>query len=583
MTTRNLLSTGLLLLLVIGTAAAGTVDVPALPEGAVAGPPAGSDTLTLDLVDAFRLALARNLDLQVGRYDLAGADSGILTRSGIFDPTLGASVDGDYSESPSASQLEGAAVGQSRTTRLGLSLDQLLPTGTQLQVQLGSYRSETNSTFFYLNPRWNSGLTASLRQPLLNGFGTLVNRANIVIAKNNRDQSATTFAITVISTLLDVERAYWDLVAAREQVSVKERSVELATRLLNETGERVKVGTSAPIDLIQSEAGVATRRQELIYAKNAAANAEDALKALLGFDQPEEWLRSVDAAESYETKPFPVDLASAISTALANRPEIRQRELALEALELNVKLARNAVLPKLDLNATYGFSGIGGKGSIEVPVIDPDTGEPVVDPDTGFPLTEAVPIETGWIDSMKQIKNTDYPNWALGLTLSIPIGNNEAQGTVAQRRYELEKGKTQLTALRQQVVYEVRRAVRALDDGAAAIDAAVASRQLAERNLQAEYTKFNNGLSTNYQVLEIQQDLADAQLSELNARIDYRKALAGYQAATGTLLETIGVEIIDPGAATPKHDYWKDIHWLQFVDLKASSARATQPAAASGG
>lgn len=582
MTTRTLLSTGLMLLLVIGTAAAETVEVPALPPDAVAGAPAGSDTLTLDLVDAFQLALARNLDLQVGRYNLASADSGILARSGIFDPVLGASVDGDYTESPSSSELEGALVGKSRNTRLGLGLSQLLPTGTQLDFQLGSYRSETNSLYYYLNPRWNSGFTASLRQPLLNGFGTLVNRANIVIARNNRDQTASAFAITVISTLLDVERAYWDLVAAREQVTVKQQSVDLATRLLNETGERVKVGTSAPIDLIQSEAGVATRRQELIYARNAASNAEDTLKALLGFDQPEEWLRAVEAGESYETKPFPADLASAIETALVNRPEIQQRQLALEALELYVKLARNAVLPKLDLEASYGFSGISGKGYLEIPVIDPDTGLPVVDPITGEPVTERMDVSTSWNDSMTMVRDADYPNWKLGVTLSVPLGNNEAEGTVAERRFELEKGKTELAALRQQVVYEVRRAVRALDDGAAAIDAAVSSRQLAERNLQAEYTKFNNGLSTNYQVLEIQQDLADAQMSELRARIDYRKALAGYRAATGTLLETVGVEIVDPGATEPKHDYWKDVEWLQFVDLKGAAAQVTQPPASGG-
>ena len=386
MTHRALPATCLTLLLA-ASALAGSLEVPALPPEAVAGPPTGEGALELDLLGAFELALARNLDLQVGRLDLASADTGILGRSGIFDPVFSGNVDGTYAEQPSASQLQGALVGKSRQTQFGLGLGQMLPTGTQLQLELGSSRDETNSQFYYLNPRWGSGLTASLTQPLLNGFGTLVNRSGIVIAQNSRAQTATGFKMLVISTLVNVERAYWDLEATREAVAVKEQSVQLAERLLNETRERVKVGTSAPIDLVQSEAGVATRQQELIYARNLAGNAEDALKALLGFDQPAEWVRTIQTTEAYQMEPFSEPLAQAIETALAKRPELDRQELALETLDLNLKLARNAVLPKLDLTAAYGFSGIGGKGEIEVPVTDPDTGAPVIDPDTACRCT----------------------------------------------------------------------------------------------------------------------------------------------------------------------------------------------------
>ncbi len=562
--TRRTSAAACLVALLASVAAAEAIRVPALPAESTAPPPPGEAPLELDLLGAFELALARNLDLQVGRYDLALADTGILGQSGIFDPTFTAGVDGSYRESPSATQLEGALVSQSRRTGFNLGLGQLLPTGTQLGLDLSSDRSATNSQFYYLNPNWSSGLTASLTQPLLSGFGTLVNRAGIVVAQNSREQTASAFATVVIATLAEVERAYWGLEAAREQVKVAEQSVQLAERLLEETRQRVKVGTSAPIDLVQSEAGVATRRQELIYARNAAGNAEDALKAQLGFDRPEEWLRPIVTTEAYEMVPQPTDLEPAIRTALEKRPDLERQELSLETLDLNAKLARNQVLPQLDLKASYGFAGTGGKGEIELPNGD------------------TIPIDSGWTDSMEQIRDADYPGWTLGLSLSLPIGNNQAQATLAQRRWELEQGKARLQLLRQQVIREVRQAVRALDDGAAAIEAAVASRQLAERNLQAEHTKFNNGLSTNYQVLQIQQDLSDAQLAELRARIDYRKAMAGYRLSTGTFLEAFNVEIVDPGAPPPHHDYWQDVEWLQFVDLEdpfgARPAPETAPA-----
>ena len=164
-------------------------------------------------------------------------------------------------------------------------------------------RSGTNSDFFFLNPSYNADLALTLRQPLLDGFGTLFNRAGIVIAEISRERTATGFESTVVATLRDVENAYWDLVAARRAIEVSEQSLTLAQQLLNETQERVKVGTSAPIDTVQSEATVATRVQNLIYARNLAANAEDSLKAVLGFDDPREWMVTITTTEDYGYNP----------------------------------------------------------------------------------------------------------------------------------------------------------------------------------------------------------------------------------------------------------------------------------------
>jgi len=197
------------------------VVVPALPEPVPSAPVADEDKLVLDLSDAYVLALQRNLNLQVGRYDLAIAGDGILAQTGVFDPRLDFTVSGDATESPTATQLEGAEVSKNRNTTFSLALTQLLPTGTEISVDAGSRRSETNSQFFFLNPYWGSNLNFSLTQPLLQGFGTTVNRSAIIIAKTNRDQTTAAFEQLVVGTLLDVENAYWDLVATRWEVKVK--------------------------------------------------------------------------------------------------------------------------------------------------------------------------------------------------------------------------------------------------------------------------------------------------------------------------------------------------------------------------
>ncbi len=540
---------------------AAEIDVSALPTTVGPLPVAPGDVLKLDLLGAYQLALSRNLNLHVSRYDLAIADANVRGSGGIFDPYLTAGVNGDSAQAPTSTVLEGANVAESRNTRFLLGVDQLLPSGTQISGDWNSLRGETNSTFFFLNPRWDASLRFALTQPLLNGFGTTVTRSQIIIAENLREQTAVGFEVQVIQLLAEVEQAYWEMVATREGVAVTEQSLALAEQLLEETRQRVEVGTSAPIDMVQSEATVANRVQELIYAKNARANAEDNLKSLLGFNLPHEWQVEIDATDSYNMEPVLPDLEKSIETALDKRPAIIRQELELERLDHNVKVARNGALPRLDLTGSYGWSGVSGESTIN----DPDTGEPIT-------------IREGWGDAASQVFDFDYPRWTLGLTYSVPIGNHRAKEQLAATRYQRDRADTQLAALKQAITYEVRLAVRSLYDGAAAIDAAVVSSRLAVRNLEAEQTKFNNGLSTNFQVSEIQRALADAQFAEIRARVNYRKALAAYYGFTGTFLEAVGVQIDAGDEPESVHDYWKDTKWLQFSDLKGASNEVTIPA-----
>lgn len=515
---------------------------------------ADGEVLDLDLQRAYEIALARNLDLQIGRYDLAIADTGIRGASGIFDPSFNLGADTNYNESPAATQLDGAEVSKSRNTQYNLELSGLMPTGGTISLGLGTRRTATNSLYYFLNPSWGTGLTARLTQPLLKNFGTLVTRSGIVIAQTSRDQAAETLKTQVIATLQQVEQAYWDFAAAKVQVEVKQQSLELAQKLLEETRVRIRVGTSAPIDVVQSEASVATRNQDLILARNAQANSEDALKKVLGFQTPAEWTMRINTTEPYIFEPLDVDLASSIETALENRPEILSQEMALDLTDLNVKLARNAVLPSLDLTGSYGFSGIGGT----LTIIDSNTGE-------------TTRVKGGFDDSLDQIVDVDYPNWGVGLALKVPLGNNDAKAYLARRRFEHQQTKTHLAALQQSIIHDVRVAVRFLYDGAASVEAAEASKVLAERNVEAEQTKFANGLSTNFLVLQIQDDLANAQLANLQARLNYRKAIVGYRVATGALLDDLRITVADPDAPEELHTLWKDVKWMQFVDFAGDS------------
>jgi outer membrane protein TolC len=540
-----------LLVVSAGLGHADELEISALPAQIDSLPATEGDVLKLDLIGAYQLALARNLNLHVGRYDIAVANANVRGQGGIFDTILWSNFNLDSTKAPTSTLLEGANVAESDTMRFGIGAQQLLPSGTELGLQWSSLRGETNSQFFFLNPRWDAQLNFTLTQPLLNGFGTIATRSQIIIAENLRDQATVGFEVQIIQLMADVELAYWEVVATREAIAVTEQALELAERLLEETRQRVEVGTSAPIDMVQSEATVATRIQELIYANNAASNAEDNLKGLLGFDMPHEWQVKIEATDSYNVDPLLPDLGESIEVALQKRPAIIQQELEIERLNTRVKVARNSVMPSLDLTGSYGWGGVSGTGTIE----DPDTGEEIT-------------IREGWGDAAQQVFEFDFPRWTFGLNYSIPVGNHRAKEQLAANRYMRDRAGAQLAALKQEITRQVRFAVRALEDGAAAIDAAIASRRLAVRNLEAEQTKFDNGLSTNFQVSEIQRALTDAQFAEIQARVNYRKAIATYYASTGTFLDAKRVEISDNEPSDSFHDYWKDVKWLQFADFK---------------
>ena len=162
------------------------------------------------------------------------------------------------------------------------------------------------------------------------------------------------------------------------------------------------------------------------------------------------------------------------------------------------------------------------------------------------------------------LRDADYDQWSAALNFRYPLGNNQAKAQRVQARYSLRSAEQVLAAQRQTIIQQVRRAVRALESSAKSIDAAAKARELAERNLDAEQKKFANGMSTNYQVLQIQEDLAAAQAAELNSRVVYRKSRVGYNASTGTLLDVMGVALRTEEAKEEPHSYWRDVKWLQF-------------------
>jgi outer membrane protein TolC len=242
----------------------------------------------------------------------------------------------------------------------------------------------------------------------------------------------------------------------------------------------------------------------------------------MNFD-PGKWSVPVVPTDSVRSEGVSIDVEAGTRAALDRRPEILAQAYQADSNRIRWDYWRNQTLPRLDLIGSYGRAGVAGR------LFNPDTGEVV--------------SRTNFGESFSQIFNENFPNWSVGLQFSYPILNRSARGAREAARYTYESSRATLSTVEQNVLVEVRAAARAIDTAARSIVAAQKGRELAERNLDAEKKKFDNGMTTSFQVNQIQRDLSAARTAELQALAVYRKALAGYHFAVADILDWKGIRV----------------------------------------
>lgn len=510
-----------------------TMEEPNLPrqEGAI----------LLSLEDAVELAVRRNLGLVIERYVRTQSELGIQQALGIYDTQLTASASASDRTSPTVDVLEASSASRQE---LNAGLGQFLPSGGQVFVGIENSRSE--STNNSINPGYDSGLTFRFDQPLLRDFGAVAYERQLLIARNQNAGSAQEFARQVYATLQQVTDAYWNLVEAREQLNVARQSLSLAQELHERNRIQVEVGTLAPLELVQSEANIATNEEEIIRTQTLVGDAEDELRRLLNLPQGELWQAEIRPATDPASENTPVDLDAVIRQALDTRPEIQAQRLQVDLARAELDYFRNQTLPSLDLSLNYGLSG-----SNALPLLDAN-GQPVINPQTG----RAVSTAGSYGDALEQLTGFDFDGWTASLTFGFPLQNRTARAARTIAELDLELAETTLEQLEQSVITEVRQATRRVDSAAKQIDAARASVRFQERSLDAERKRYENGMSSSFEITRIQQDLTAARSREVSAIIAYRTAVTQLQRVTGQLLSTYGLAIDDPEADVKRWSFF---------------------------
>jgi len=556
--------------------------------------------LWLSLQDAIALALENNLDMDYARYQIPIAQTDFLrTRAGaaargisgaaistaLFSGAIGSTSSGAGSGSSSGAGGAGysgggpinigsvgccdpffqvsagwnqAATPLQTTVLTGLaSVDthtgsysafygQGFMTGTSIVAGLLGTRSTTSALTALVNPEIPSYLGISLSQNLLNGFGYRANAANLRIAKNDLRVTDSVFRQNVMTSMATIVNDYWDLVYDRENIRVAEEAVKWAEADLRNNSRQVEIGNLAAIEVTRAKSEVATRRQGLILAQTQYQQQQEKLKTELSkhvdADLAGVPIEPTDKLPAPQPNEIP-SLEEALNLAAKNRPEIEQVQLNMRNQEYVIQRDRNALLPNLSVFATYFPSGLSGHFLCG--------GNPLYEP--GCPAGSIGYIPGGLSDSLSQVFRNVYPNYSLGVNLSIPIRNRQAQADAARALIEERQYRVDLQRKTNQAQQDVRNAVIAVTQAKAQIDAAVEATELSKETLDGEQKKFQLGESTPFLVIQAERDLAAQEGTEAQARDAYAKALTQYAQATGTILDKFNVEITEAKTGQVTH------------------------------
>jgi outer membrane protein len=488
--------------------------------------------LNLTEADAVRLVLENNLDVVVERFDPRLSLYDIDREYGIFDPKFATTLTlGRRTVLNPNTVTTGLVAIRNLEHTVNFSFTQLFQTGTQYRIDYTNFRQSNNNPRNITNPFLSSGLRATITQPLLRNFGILPNKRPILIARNNKDISDYVFAERLISLVNQVQALYWDIVFAREDIKVKQRSLDLATKTNEDNKRQVEIGTLAPIEVVQSESEIANRKEELIRAQYSLEQFEDQMKKYISsFGDPAQISAKIEPIDkTLSPSAFrDFDLVQAVSYAIEARPEIKQFKKDIENQQINVRYFKNQLLPSVNLDLSYGTNALVGRARTFI-----EEGQIIPGGDTGY------------ADSLHQLFGADFPGYSASITVEIPIKNRAGQADYARANFAKRQAEKRLKALEQQIALEVRNAHTALEMNRARIEAAQKSRELAEKNLEAEQKKFQLGTSTIRFVLEEQRDLSIAQSNEVQALVDFTKAKNDLEKATGKTLEVQNIRIED--------------------------------------
>jgi outer membrane protein TolC len=493
-----------------------------------------ANQLSLTVEQAIDLALRNNNSIEVSRNNFEINEWNLRAARGVYDPLLSSQNFYESATTPTASRIGGAvngAVTQNRFFSSG-GVNGFTPWGGgQYSADFNGARTTTSNTNSFLNPQYPSNFTATYTQPLLRNFSIDQNRRLIQIAQKNVQLTDSQFRQQAIEIVSQVEQAYWNLVFALRDLQVQIDAFKQAQAQLESNQRQVEKGALAPIDVVATQAQLATFEQNIFTAQQVVTNVENTLKTLMLPDRTSaEWRRPITPVSPVSLDSPKMGLEVATAEALKNRPELEQLDINADINQIDQRFYRNQTKPQIDLVGTYTSQGLAGTPT----AASLDTsGNTVVIPN----------LQGGIINSLGNLFQNDYPTYRIGVNISLPWGNHTAKANLGRSLAEGERIANQRQQAEQTVEADVRNALEAIRAAEARLSAAAAGREAANKLYESEQRQFRAGTTTLFLVLQRQQDLLSARGRELLAQTQLNRAISDFYRATGTTLKVNNISI----------------------------------------
>src|SRR5258708_2800241 len=489
--------------------------------------------LELSLKSYLELVMANNTDIAVSRLIVEVAQNAITRAFSRFDPFATGLFTSTRSKTPASDALQGAATLVTLSQPTLFTYNETLASGTNYGVTFSGLKSSTNSGFQNFNPAINSSLQFNFAQPLIRNRGTYVNRLPIMTARSRLRVTEYSLRDSVLQLVENAENAYWDLVQARDNLRVQERALELANEALKRAQRELELGAMSPLDIYQPQQNYATAQIGVSQARYFLQQREVALRKQIGADlDPAYRAMPMTLTETTDvpTDTRAIDAEAAVEKALLSRPDLKAANQALDVDDLQIKSAKNSLLPDLQFLGMYSAQGRGGNFFQRQDVFG-----------GGSQIVSVTP--GGLADAFSQMFGFGFPIYQFGLQLRLPIRNPPAAADMADALVNKKHDALVVRGVEQTVRQDVINAVIQVESSKDSVRLAQTALDFARKYLDAEQKKYELGTSQIYFVLQAQQSLVNAESALVQNSIGYKRSVLDLLRRTGELLDARGIQL----------------------------------------
>ena len=498
--------------------------------------------MPLTLNGAVELALERNPNLVVEKIRVEQARGKIEEEKGNYDPVFNLRGTISRRDNVVASRFYPTGLYVDSERGQGIGFQSRFYTGARFGIDLDFKRLASSSNTQTLSPQYAAIFALTFVQPLLRDFGWGVNTTRLRVASIGEPIAERNLELRTGQLVQQVEEGYWSLWYLRQEYEVRKRSFEIARELLRRSEDLFRSGRLAAVGVLEARSGMASREEALIVAEREFNKFEDRLKLLLQLDPGKTNIALIDQPNKM---PLVLDSSKSVERALKQRPELEALQMELEQRDLEQKFAANQTLPRLDFTVQYGMNGISGRPNKTCS--DPR----LIDPFTGVCVPVGNSVDGSIFKGERRPKDAfdrffthnPFDNWSVELKLQIPLWNRTANAQLADANLRVGDTKVRLRAARDQIETEVRDAIRETLSAKKRIDAALETIKFVADQLDGSRKKFEAGLGSSYEVLQVVDDLERARSNENRAVLDYNVGQSKLRLAENSVLENFNIEL----------------------------------------